>query len=322
MSQSPTNNALAIGTAVTRATKDLASLLPFPPITVAATVLLEVFTTTQALHSQQEDCLRLAQRCIALLADVKGAMETRGGEPPEPLKQSIAKFTRTLESLRDDMRSDACGSWTGRFLRKSTMETKIAQYNDMIDDAARSFQIVTLIHIYRAVNQNGRVQAPAQNTTWGYEDTSPIYFYDSDKPYYEFTNAASYPIQYQGRLYPTAEHLYGARKFLDTYPELAERIRNAPSPRAAIDDANKFGSLLRCDWTTVKIPVMEEVLWEKFTQHPALCGMLLATGNRELVDTSPQSAFWGMGKDWQGRNELGKALVRLRNKLRVERPWY
>lgn len=77
---------------------------------------------------------------------------------------------------------------------------------------------------------------------------------------------------------------------------------------------------------------MDEALWHKFTQHSDLKSELLATGDAELVEVqsfyfrilhvliavlqdSDKDAFWGVGPDGRGRNELGKALERLRAKL-------
>jgi diaminohydroxyphosphoribosylaminopyrimidine deaminase/5-amino-6-(5-phosphoribosylamino)uracil reductase len=77
---------------------------------------------------------------------------------------------------------------------------------------------------------------------------------------------------------------------------------------------------------------MDETLWHKFTQHLDLKEELLETGNAELVEVllnlfqanheltvrqdSDKDAFWGIGADRRGRNELGKALERLRTRLR------
>ena len=64
---------------------------------------------------------------------------------------------------------------------------------------------------------------------------------------------------------------------------------------------------------------MDLILELKFTQHPRLGRMLLDTGSAQLVEDSPTDAFWGIGEDGQGRNELGLALMRLRDKMRAER---
>jgi len=60
---------------------------------------------------------------------------------------------------------------------------------------------------------------------------------------------------------------------------------------------------------------MDETLFHKFTQHPDLQAELLGTGDAELIEDSDKDAFWGVGADGQGRNELGKCLERLRAKL-------
>jgi predicted NAD-dependent protein-ADP-ribosyltransferase YbiA (DUF1768 family) len=79
---------------------------------------------------------------------------------------------------------------------------------------------------------------------------------------------------------------------------------------------------------------MDVALLHKFTQHQDLKAELLATGDAELVEVgvkhlfpaqvltrelqdSDKDAFWGVGADHRGRNELGKALERLRDRLRV-----
>jgi len=96
---------------------------------------------------------------------------------------------------------------------------------------------------------------------------------------------------------------------------LAEYIRNLPSPRDALKEAKRFQEHWRPDWMDVNIGKMEEVLYYKFTQHPALAQELIDTGDAILVEASPVDAFWGMGPDRKGKNELGRALMRLRGRL-------
>jgi ribA/ribD-fused uncharacterized protein len=113
--------------------------------------------------------------------------------------------------------------------------------------------------------------------------------------------------------------VFQAFKFLDYKPELAERIRKLPSSRDALQEAGRLRRLQRPDWFDVNIGVMELILELKFTQHPRLGQMLLGTGSAHLVEDSPTDAFWGIGEDGQGRNELGLALMRLRDKMRADR---
>jgi len=118
-------------------------------------------------------------------------------------------------------------------------------------------------------------------------------------------------------MYPTAEHLFQAHKFMPGRPNLAERIRLLPSPRGALQEAGILRRLQRADWFDVNIRVMGDVLEAKFAQHLSLRDMLLKTGDSELIEDSSADSFWGCGQDGLGRNELGKALMQLRDRLRA-----
>ncbi|KAJ7146330.1 hypothetical protein C8R44DRAFT_12370 [Mycena epipterygia] len=147
-----------------------------------------------------------------------------------------------------------------------------------------------------------------------------ILFYDRGQAYYEFTNFSPNTVKYQNKEYPTSEHLFQAFKFMKDRPDIAENIRNSQSPRAAFDEAHKQTAYVRSDWQDVKIAMMDMALELKFTQDEGLKKMLLSTGEAQLVEDSPHDPFWGVGKKRDGRNELGKALERLRTKIRSERP--
>lgn len=60
---------------------------------------------------------------------------------------------------------------------------------------------------------------------------------------------------------------------------------------------------------------MDEILYLKFTQHPDLRHELISTAPAELVFLSPADAYWGVGPDAAGRNELGESLVRVRSRI-------
>lgn len=61
---------------------------------------------------------------------------------------------------------------------------------------------------------------------------------------------------------------------------------------------------------------MDEVLYTKFIQHPHLRQLLLGTGDMPLQFSAQQDNFWGDGPLGQGANQLGKALERVRERLR------
>lgn len=62
---------------------------------------------------------------------------------------------------------------------------------------------------------------------------------------------------------------------------------------------------------------MEDVLYQKFLQHADLRALLLNTFPAELVFVEPEDPFWGDGGG-VGMNELGKSLMRVRERLRSE----
>jgi len=149
-----------------------------------------------------------------------------------------------------------------------------------------------------------------------------VLFYHRHQPHYGFTNFSAHPVIYGKKTYPTSEHLFQAFKFMKNRPDIAEHIRTVSSnPRDAFDTARKYKHDVRPDWLQVNIKKMEEVVFAKFTQHADLCNELLDTGDAELVEDSDRDSFWGWGADRKGRNELGKALMKLRSQLREHPPF-
>ncbi|KAI0341257.1 hypothetical protein BDW22DRAFT_341386 [Trametopsis cervina] len=146
-------NALTVAVATTSVTHELADLLQFPPARAATGILLLIFQTIQAIQTNRTACYRLARRCLTLLTDLRDAMDGRWDDAPEPLLKAIAKFETTLQTIYDDLQSEAEHKWTKRLKRKTTIEAALVEHHSMLDDAARSFQIVTLIHIHYAIER-------------------------------------------------------------------------------------------------------------------------------------------------------------------------
>ncbi|KAJ7196840.1 hypothetical protein GGX14DRAFT_195365 [Mycena pura] len=144
-----------------------------------------------------------------------------------------------------------------------------------------------------------------------------ILFYNKNDPHYGFTNFSPHPVYYDNKRYPTSEHLFQSFKFLPHRPKLAEHIRTCSErPSVAFSEARRFQPEVRSDWKDVNIQMMDLALWHKFTQHESLKKELLSTDDAELIEDSDKDSFWGIGADRRGRNELGKALERLRTRLR------
>lgn len=78
-------------------------------------------------------------------------MEGRWQNAPLSLTRALKKFEETLGSIYDYLKTSADTKWTARLLNKGSIERALADYNASVDDAARSFQIATLINIHYAV---------------------------------------------------------------------------------------------------------------------------------------------------------------------------
>jgi len=129
------------------------------------------------------------------------------------------------------------------------------------------------------------------------------------------SNFYLHPIEIDGDVYPTNEHAFQALK-TDVAAE-RQRVREAPTPASAKAKGKRV--TLRPGWDTERLVVMERVVRAKFAD-PELARLLVATGNRELIEGNKwRDTVWGCVRTkeggWKGRNELGKILMRVREEL-------
>ena len=142
-----------------------------------------------------------------------------------------------------------------------------------------------------------------------------IEFYRTSDAYGEFSNFAPYPLEIEGRVWPTSEHYFQAQKF-PADPEHQEAIRRQASPMIAAEMGRDRSKPLRADWEQVKDAIMTAAVRTKFAQHPELAELLLSTGEATLVEHTKNDAYWADGGDGSGKNMLGKILMQIRQELR------
>lgn len=122
-------------------------------------------------------------------------------------------------------------------------------------------------------------------------------------------------IQYLGLTFLSTEHAYQAAKTLDRNAH--RKIAQA----ATASEAKRLGRRvsIRPEWEEVKLDVMYELVKQKFNlPHIGLRGLLLATGDRELIEGNHWGdTFWGVCAG-EGQNHLGKILMRVRAELHAE----
>lgn len=128
--------------------------------------------------------------------------------------------------------------------------------------------------------------------------------------------------------FPTMEHYIMWRKATamgDT--STAEKVLLAATPK----EANRLGREVKGynskRWREMVDQVAEDGSWLKFSQIDECRSALLETGDKVLAEGSPLDRNWGIGfrgdeadgkEDEWGQNIAGKALMRVRERLRQE----
>lgn len=127
---------------------------------------------------------------------------------------------------------------------------------------------------------------------------------------YKFlSNMYEVPVSYQGITYNNSESVYQAQKNPDEIQKFIGITGYA---------AKKLGRKIqmRPDWDAVKLQIMQEIVFAKFSQNKDICQKLLATGDALLIEGNYwHDYFWGIC-DEKGDNHLGKILMQVREELR------
>lgn len=144
------------------------------------------------------------------------------------------------------------------------------------------------------------------------EDKMSILFKKEDQIYGCFSNFSPHTVELDGETYATSEHYYQAMKAKNRKDH--DYIASAPTPH----EARKRGQAceLRDGWDEMKDNVMRVVVQTKFTQHPDLAEILLATEDKEIIEWAPWDEYWGNGKYGNGKNKLGVILMEVRDILK------
>ncbi|MGW1881574.1 NADAR family protein [Streptomyces sp. NPDC001970] len=122
------------------------------------------------------------------------------------------------------------------------------------------------------------------------------------------------PIGVDGVTYPSVACAYWALSAAD--PDARAAITGADTAadahRLATDARRRDG------WEQARTAVMTGLLRAKYTQHPNLAEILLATGDATLVYDDADSGFWGDNAG-RGRNWTGRLLELVRSELHAHR---
>lgn len=131
-----------------------------------------------------------------------------------------------------------------------------------------------------------------------------------------------------GAKFLTAEHYMMYHKALLMHDAAtAKKILSAPTPAEAKSLGREVKNFDQKAWDEKCDKIVERGNWLKFTQDDKCRSALLGTGDRKIIEASPSDKIWGIGfaadeaegkeSEW-GANKLGKALERVRDRLRQE----
>lgn len=131
------------------------------------------------------------------------------------------------------------------------------------------------------------------------------------REFYPLDNFSSFKVEYKGYLYSTAEEAFQANLFIKDYPEIAEKIKKSHSAHEAqkIRFLNEDKIKLNEKET---LELMEDILRCKLKQNPYVLKKLLETKEYIIIEDSPKDDYWGWGINRDGKNNLGKIWMKLR----------
>ena len=155
-------------------------------------------------------------------------------------------------------------------------------------------------------------------------ETDEFVFFWNGWPSQWFTS----PFERDGVRYGCCEQYMMAEKarvFGDV--ESLDKILSTSSPREQKALGRHVRGFDAGRWESVCRGIVYTANLAKVSQHPTLAELLLATGDKTMVEASPTDRIWGIGlaahdhralnrATWRGTNWLGIALEQVRGTLR------
>jgi type I restriction enzyme S subunit len=154
-----------------------------------------------------------------------------------------------------------------------------------------------------------------------YDPAASVVFLKTNERFGGLSNMApGFPLRVNGVRIRTAEALYQACRF-PHLPDVQRKIIDEHSPMTAKMRSKPFRKDSRPDWDAVRVKIMRWCLRVKLAQNWGEFGrLLLATGDRPIVEQSRKDDFWGakVADDGSlvGMNVLGRLLMELREQLK------
>ena len=127
-------------------------------------------------------------------------------------------------------------------------------------------------------------------------------------------NFSAFGFIMDGIYFKTGEHAFQYLKF--TNPKICEEIINANDPYTA----RMLGSIYKSEripsWQEVKYEYLEKVFINKLNQNKMVKEALIKTRDFLICEYCiDEDTEWGLNKNGEGENRLGKAWMNVRRKI-------
>ena len=158
------------------------------------------------------------------------------------------------------------------------------------------------------------------------ETNTHIYFWND-----WLSNWSKCLIEYKNRKFYTSEQLFMYLKAIHFKDyNISLRIMLQSNPKLAKALGREIENFNEEEWIPVRENYMYIANYEKYTQNKKLKKKLINTGNKIIVEGSPDDKIWGVGihyadskilneNNWNGLNLLGKCLMTVRKNLLNEK---
>jgi len=125
----------------------------FPPLKSAVGGVIHVLDLAQRVKSNKEECRKLASRAEGILDKIAVAVPDATCISPDLLR--IDEFTRTLDDIKCFMTPLCHESVMKRIVLHKERESLLIEFNRRLDDALKSFMLISTIKIEMLVSQQG-----------------------------------------------------------------------------------------------------------------------------------------------------------------------
>lgn len=139
-----------------------------------------------------------------------------------------------------------------------------------------------------------------------------IRFLSNIEQWKDFSNLSPHPIELDGETWESSEHYYQYKKFENSDPSYALKIKNANTPKE-VKKLSLENQNFDINWDNKKVDMLRRAVTKKFETYEGLRQLLLSTDTEELIEANPDDYFWGEGKERTGENMMGKILMEIRD---------